>query len=103
MRDATQTAVAAGAIWYLTWLGVGIDCRRTGGSSIACWGQNPLTPQIASIERLGTIAVSLGTGAGLGGLLGFGKGYNTYNPMLRDPRQGLGAVGVDGGDKEGGQ
>jgi len=80
LRNTKQAVVVIGVVWYLTWLGVGIDCRRAGGGSTACWGQNPLTIQvrISDLERLLT---ALG-GLGVGGWLG----YNTYNPSLRDPR-----------------
>ena len=67
-------------VWYLTWLGVGIDCRLEGRSSSVCWKENPLTIQIADVGKLIT---ALG-GIGIGGVLG----YNTYNPALRDPRRG---------------
>jgi hypothetical protein len=68
------------AVWYLTWLGVGIDCRLEGRSSLACWKENPLTIQVTDVGRLVT---ALG-GLGIGGVLG----YHTYNPALRDPRRG---------------
>jgi hypothetical protein len=82
-RTAARSAAAAAVLWYLTWLGVGIDCRLAGGPAPGCWRDNPLTPQIDANQAIPLLLAGLGVGGAAGGILG----YNTYNPTLRDPRQ----------------